>query len=517
MTQPLHLFFATPRCRAVLALTTLLAGPVLAIDVVVGPGNCNEAGFSAALTQVQNSGGGTVSFACGAVPVTIPITAYHQISTAVIIDGGDRISFDGNHAASFFQVFANASLDLRRLILRRGHFNGANVLENFGQLRLRQVQVRENTSSALVNYGTATIESSVFHDNDASMLGQSGAAIVNDGGSVLILDSTFTNNVIVTTIGTGGAIAAVSGPLIIRRSSFVGNYAPDGGVIYLGTGASAEIERSWFNGNSAGYGGAIETWGNDVRITDSRFQNNQALIGDGGAIWVLAGHLTVVSSQFTSNQAATTGGALSCYDDILTIAGSTFVGNQSGSDGGAVFSSCGFLVSNSTFHDNAALGPASGGGAIHHSGSMFGGVFFSTLTDNTAGFGAGVASQSATTSAHIFASLLTGNVGGNCAGVLTSGGYNLSSDSHCGGAFTAVGDLNMAPVPLQPLADYGGPTWTRPPQAGNAGIDRVPPGDCPALYRIDQRGAIRPVNGACDSGAYEVGGDIDKIFADSFQ
>jgi hypothetical protein len=504
---------------AALAAAARLAG---AADGVVA--DCTEAGFAAVLDAVQGSGGGTITFDCGPSPVTIPITQYRPISGAVRIDGGGRVTFDAGHASAFFQVFYNASLHLERLVLERGTFDQVGALENFGHLRLDDVVVRggEGRASALLNLGWATVANSTFENNRITADSYTGgAAISSDGPELVVLDSRFAGNAIALPSGQGGAIFAGNGTqLRILRSTFDGNSAPDGGAVYADTGTHVHVDRSTFTANTAGYGGAIETWSGDIAVRRSRFENNLAQTGDGGAIWAVAGALTVEYGQFTGNRAATTGGALSCYADVLTVSRSAFGSNHSGSHGGAIYTTCGFLVDNATFHANVADGAASGGGAIYHAGPMYGGVFFATLADNGAGYGAGIASQSSQgTSVHLFGSLLAGNAGGNCAGVLTSGGYNLSDDTHCGGAFTAPGDLNATPLALQPFADHGGPTWTRPPQAGSPAVDHVPAADCLGLAagRFDQRGAARPANGACDSGAYETGGLIDAIFADGFE
>jgi hypothetical protein len=503
-----------------LAASLLLAASAgRADDGVVGPGNCTQAGFAAVLDQVQASGGGTLSFNCGPAPVTIVVTAYRQISTPVTIDGGGLVTLDGNNASAFFQVFASASLSLRRVRLNRGAFSGVHALENFGSLRLDQVQVDNGTGSgsALVNYGNVQVWNSQFTGNAVNAgANRRGAALLNDGGTALVVDTGFDQNTIPGGTGIGGAIAATGGALTVRRGHFAGNNAFDGGAIYVAAGAVARIEDSGFTGNSAAYGGAIETWSGDIQVQHSRFDNNQATGGDGGAIGSVAGQLVVNWSRFTGNTAATTGGAISCYDQVLAVINSAFVGNSSGGPGGGIYSGCGLSVMNATFDGNSAPGAVTGGGAIAQIGPRSGTLTFITAAGNSAGFGGALYNDGAgNNSLSVGNSLLATNPGGNCAGVIGSNGYNLSSDTFCGGAFTAVGDGNNLGLALQPLGAYGGPTPTRPPQPGNPAIDRVPPAGCG--FPADQRGATRPVNGACDSGAVEVGGIVDGIYADGFQ
>jgi hypothetical protein len=179
--------------------------------------------------------------------------------------------------------------------------------------------------------------------------------------------------------------------------------------------------------------------------------------------------------------------------------------------GGAIYSAAALVVVNSTFSANAGT---SGGGAIYAVAGEAN-VSFSTFADNTAPFGAGVYNDGGGSGTMtVSSSLFAGNPDGNCDGVLASGGYNLSDDTHCGSAFTGPGDENGVTLALQPLGNYGGPTATQPPAAGNLAIDHVPAGQCPV--DTDQRGVLRPVGPACDTGAVEVDTAGDLIFADGF-
>jgi hypothetical protein len=69
-------------------------------------------------------------------------------------------------------------------------------------------------------------------------------------------------------------------------------------------------------------------------------------------------------------------------------------------------------------------------------------------------------------------------------------------------------------LPLGTLANNGGPTSTMLPQAGNQAINFVPIAQCGNAR--DQRIADRPAGAGCDSGAVELNGLFDGIFADGF-
>jgi CSLREA domain-containing protein len=82
--------------------------------------------------------------------------------------------------------------------------------------------------------------------------------------------------------------------------------------------------------------------------------------------------------------------------------------------------------------------------------------------------------------------------------VIASLGHNLDTDGSC--FLTAQGDRPKTDPLLEPLADNGGPTWTRALRAGSHAIDAGGAEGCPAH---DQRGIHRPFGAACDIGAFE--------------
>lgn len=364
-----------------LALIALCAGAarVHANDGVVGPANCDQAGFSSVLSTVNGTGGGTITFNCGSAPVTITLTHYKTLSSTLTIDGGDRIVFDGGNTAAWFQVLSTARATLKNLTLQHGVLSSVHALENGGELSLDHVHVINNTSSE--------------------------SPVVNNG--------------------------------------------------------TLEVLASTFSGNAA----------------------NDAEGGNGGAIYSVG---------------------------ALTITGSTFNGNSASVAGGAIWSAGSLDVSNSTFSANSA---SSSGGAIRQSGSDVGVVLFATIVGNTAPVGAGVYNDAGSGSAFALgASIVSANTGGNCGGTIASNGFNLSDGTSCNSAFSGTGDLVGQTLSMQSLANYGGPTATRPPQSGNPAINHVPLDRCSVV--IDQRGATRPSGAKCDSGAVEINADL--IFANSF-
>jgi len=226
----------------------------------------------------------------------------------------------------------------------------------------------------------------------------------------------------------------------------------------------------------------------------------------------------VTMSNNTAAGATTDGGAIAHTGTFLKVSASTFNGNSAGRNGAAIFATAPFTVVNSTFSANTATG---GGGAISQNGSGFDStVTYATIVGNTAAFGGGLDSDTsggATATITVGKSILGANSGGNCSGLGASSGYNLSSDTFCGGSFNfnvANGDVQSATLTMGSLANNGGPTLTMLPAAGNPAINHIPLAQC--APNVDQRGGGRPSGAGCDSGAVEVGAVLDVIFYDGF-
>jgi hypothetical protein len=93
---------------AVLLLAVTLSPRPVRADAVVGTGtasSCTETALNAALAA-----GGSVTFDCGASPVTITVTSQKTIAADTTIDGGSLITLSGGGATRLFVVGSNTSL-----------------------------------------------------------------------------------------------------------------------------------------------------------------------------------------------------------------------------------------------------------------------------------------------------------------------------------------------------------------------------------------------------------------------
>lgn len=227
-----------------------------------------------------------------------------------------------------------------------------------------------------------------------------------------------------------------------------------------------------------------------LKLRHMRFLDNHNP-GTGGALYLMTFSALADVEQcfFSGNQAGLEGGAISNHG-LLHLLDCTFAGNHSDGNGGALWSGTyrtGFAeIRNSTFSGNTAVG---NGGAIH-AGSLR--LIHSTVCGNTSttGSGGGVFSNGAigieNGAFHTTNSIIAGNSLPDFSGVIQSRqGNNL---------------LEGNPK-LAPLADYGGPTPTRPPLPGSPAIDSALVVD--GIPSNDQRGATRPTGEAPDLGAVE--------------
>lgn len=439
-----------------IAQTALAAG-------VVGngtPGSCTETALNEAL-----SGGGEVTFNCGANPHTILLTGEKIIFSSTSLDGGNLITLDGGGTTRLFSVNALGALELKNITLRRGLGTPGGAINNGGSLTISNSSLTSNVTysngGAINNSGMVTITNSSLTNNNAAAAFAGG--ISNESSGVLtMIDSIVANN--------SGGLAG-------------------GGIINYGT---ATLQRVTFDNNTGAFGGGLVNFGS-LLVEQSVFTTNRSTLGHGGAIQNEASGKEVIirESTFTDNQAQTSGGAIANFSPLV-LEKNLFHSNSAITLGGAIYNySNGTLTAtNNTLAENTATD----GGGIYSIG-------IATLTNNTlsaneayglVNAGAGVVESLNT--------LLADNSPSNCLGTITSLGYNLEDVDSCG--FNITGDLKNNDPLLGPLADNGGNTLTFALLVGSPAINAGSNTDCPAT---DQRGMRRPLLGVCDIGAYEFG------------
>src|ERR1044071_411183 len=304
-----------------------------------------------------------------------------------------------------------------------------------------------------------------------------GRAVYADRGSLILVESVFSENECHGDQGLGGATEGNGGSIFNLANLSIRDFTFSNNRAVGGPGRSV---------SSAGNGGAIYNTA-QATIAGASFQGNSAIGGHG------YGDLNAPSAGADGRGGAiySTGQVafLNCTlfdNDALGGDGANFAGlpqTDGGSgQGGGVYAAGGSLaMTNLTYAANEARGGK--GGISRSDGEGFGGAIVVSP-----GAGAAVVNTI----------LANSPPGGNVYGILTDGGHNICSDAT--GGFVAASSLSGTDPKLGPFGSYGGPTATIPLLAGSPAIDA---GDALACPAVDQRGTARPYAAGCDIGAFE--------------
>ena len=486
-----------------LALSPVSASALANVVGTGTAGSCTEAAFDAVFYAVQTTGG-TITFNCGAAPVTILFSAQKQVSANTVLEGGGKITLSGANAVGLFQVFNGKTLTLNQITLTRALGSGGAV-ENFGTLNVNSSQVTNNTSidngGGIASHGTLNVNNTTFSGNSAAGY---GGGIFSDSGQAAVTNSVFSANSAVS--GGGGMAVANGASAAITNSQFSGNQATDtfaqGGAVVNRESAATTIAGSTFHQNRSSRGGAISLESGALSVSQSTITGNWGAYG--GGIRQEAGTLTVSKVKLegngyspTGSKVNTGGGGLSWGNGTATLTDVTITGNWASYGGGFDHANGTTSLTNVTISGNQAVGA---GGFDTNGGTV--NLTNVTIAYNAAGFfGGGIGNRGgALTLKNV---LLAGNVNSstaanwNCYASIGSTPFNLSSDFTCG---LGAGRDNTNPN-LRPLESVN--TYTRVHRvfAGSPALDTGTGVGCPAA---DQRGTIRPQGTACDIGAVEM-------------
>jgi hypothetical protein len=272
-------------------------------------------------------------------------------------------------------------------------------------------------------------------------------------------------------------------------------------------------------GNHSSGDGIIRNSG-VLQITNSVVADNDATasqdFGISGGISNV-GTLVVTDSTISGNRGVLIGGIRNAGS--LTVLRSTISGNRSLGDAGGIGNAGALTITNSTISGNLANG--SGGGLLSTGSSARVALLNATIAQNvsdedeTGGeLGGGVVVLGGTlslTNTLIAGNTTAGTQESNCTGTLTSFGHNAIANLAGCSVSAGTGDLVGVAVPLGPLQNNGGATFTHALPTGSVLIDAGDPAACPAT---DQRGILRPADGnrdgvaRCDIGAFELGSPV---------
>ena len=257
-------------------------------QVTVGSGTSASCTSAALDTALASAGLTSILFNCGTASVTINLSGAKILYTSLTIDGGNKVTLQGNNTFRLFDVLGG-TLSLNKIVLSGGNSAGCGGAVHVG-------------SGASLSTDTAR-----FTGNTASA---NGGAICLDGGANLALNTTqVTGN---STAGSGGGIYN-AGSADVRWSDISANTSGDNGggvynsgIIYFGTSVlasnstpnpSALFDRtknaggglynsgtvdfytSTVAGNTASYGGGVFNNGGTITMTNMTVTGNTANSG----------------------------------------------------------------------------------------------------------------------------------------------------------------------------------------------------------------------------------------------
>ncbi len=249
-------------------------------------------------------------------------------------------------------------------------------------------------------------------------------------------------------------------------------------------------------GNPASGGAGVQNAGS-LTLQRVTVRDNQAGAFFGGGGIRNSGSLTATEVTIQGNGAKSGGGLLNSAGGSVALTNSAISGNHTfgfivSDTGGGITNLGTALLSNVTISGNSSALA----GAIYNDGTIV--LTNVTLFANTSIIGTGGLFTMGGT-------LTLGNTVLAASGCHPAGvppislGHNVADDGSCG--LAGPGDQVVADAKLGPLADNGGPTRTHALLSGSPAIDA---GDNHACPVTDQRNVLRPQNGVCDVGAFEI-------------
>lgn len=217
-------------------------------------------------------------------------------------------------------------------------FNSSTGLADLPmKLTLKNLQVSGGTRGAIYTGASTastrsvtTIDRCVIKSNSNGSTTYPGGAIINEGGDLIVTNSTISDNTSSNSnFGQGAGLhytlrnasgAFSVGTLTVQGCTFSNNVAgigagyPAGGAIFVGVTAnnSLTIDQCTFASNQANGGGdggavALSNSTPNLALTRNIFSSNTAstATGKGGAVVVQAGPATFTYNRFVSNSATT--------------------------------------------------------------------------------------------------------------------------------------------------------------------------------------------------------------------
>jgi hypothetical protein len=429
-----------------------------------GPGSLRQA-------LVTAHDGDTITFAVtGTIVLTsggLPINKNITISGP----GADQLSIDGNQAIVVFGVFFGKAARISGLTVR----NAQSGILNDGIVGVSNCVFSGISGAGLYNIGILTASNCIVSGNSGDGI-YNGHAILNVGDCI-ISGNSYSGIYNYHSHGPSSSVEhgndrrdgnKIDGPspgdvtianTIISDNSEHGIYNNGGYVMIL---------NSTLTGNSAGQDdggggiciGSFKTPG-FVTVMNSTISGNSAA-GGGGGIAISYGGVTLVNSTISGNSAGVSGGGIWNSQGGVQLTNSTISGNSAGKIGGGIASYGGVQLSNSTISGNSA---GSAGGIYYAQESPYTPNEISNTIFDAGALGENIVNNGATVTSHGYN--LSSDDGG---GVLTGPGDQINTDPLLS-PLRDHGGPTLTHMPLRgsPAIDAGDLGFTPPPDHDQRG------------------------------------------------
>ncbi|MBQ6219874.1 MAG: hypothetical protein IJJ47_09090 [Methanosphaera sp.] len=319
-----------------------------------------------------------------------------SLGTKTLIINGNGATIKGDKCSRLLDVYPGYTLKLKNINFYDFKVsdsdwdnNEAGVISNKGNLSLTNCIFKNNGNDVyseksdkqkgykkigiIVNSGKLRISKSLFANNTVEYRYGGGTINNLDYGTSIIIQSIFENNK-----GSCGTLNNY-GTLIIDETQFTKNNGRRGGAIF-NRNNNMTITNSILNNNEADfYGGAIynknNNYNNNININSCVLNNNEAKVG--GALHNFKGKYTITNCTINNNIADD--GAVYNSGRISFI--ECKINNNTAKYGGAIYNNKIIRITKSSFKNNKAK---ESGGALYNYNYGIIKITNSTLNNNKA-------------------------------------------------------------------------------------------------------------------------------------
>jgi len=366
----------------------------------------------------------------------------------------------GNGGGFHITGAGTANIDGGIVSMNRAAAEGGGLWNGTGTMTIDGTQISENTASGVaadnggggiynLNAGTLVIRESSITNNVANGTSGSGGGILNDMGSnVRITNTVITGN---TANRAGGGIESNAGFVTMLNVSLNGNTTfnspGNGGGLHVTGAGTSTITGGTVNMNNAGAeGGGLWNGTGTMTIDGTTISANTASGASadqgGGGIYNLNGGTLVVQNATISNNIAngtlgSGGGILNDVGSQLSVTNSSITGNSAVRAGGGIEDNSltsTILLTNVSLNNNMVTGPPGNGGGLHITGAGNATITGGTVNNNSAALeGGGLWNGSGTMT--VIGTSINGNVA-----------LGAAADDGGAGVFNTAGTVNLTNV-----------------------------------------------------------------------